>query len=281
VAVFYQEIYDLQPWYHDFAELGLQTRFDERMSLKQRLGRVLRMLLSMRPGQLVGTRLEKRELLSLWQLLGKSGPGHLTNQPIKEQILVPYLTRCLADLQTSPRCLELFCADGYYGCMIASQRPDAQVIGIDLADMEIRRASTAARLLELGNTEFLIADAWTYLQESRPFDLVLCTGGLYHLEEPHRFIQLLRPITKHYLVVQSVVTLETNDPTYFVTPAPGLRHGSRFTHAALARWLQEAGWEILDQARNELPGNKAARDRGSSYFLCRPVENSTRYAHRT
>ena len=27
---FYSEVYDLRPWYHDFARLGLQTRFATR-----------------------------------------------------------------------------------------------------------------------------------------------------------------------------------------------------------------------------------------------------------
>ena len=70
-------------------------------------------------------------------------------------------------------------------------------------------------------------------------------------------------------------TLETDDPDYFVTPAPGLQHGSRFTQAALEKWLTGAGWEILDQAHNELPGNKLARDRGSCYFLCQPTSRQT------
>ena len=85
----------------------------------------------------------------------------------------------------------------------------------------------------------------------------------------------MRRITRRYLVIQSVVTLETDDPDYFCTPAPGLRHGSRFTQAALAKWLAGAGWDVLDQALNELPGNKLARDRGSCYFLCQPTSRQT------
>lgn len=274
MAAFHQEVYDLQPWYHDFEALGLQTKFDDRqIRLAERLAHAVRMLLSLRPKQLVGTRLEKRELFTLWKLLGRSAPGHLSNQPAKEQILVPYLIRCLEALPGAPTCLELFCADGYYGCMIAQRFPNAQVTGIDLASMEIRRAETAARFLELPNVSFAVGDAWELLQESQQYDLVLCAGGLYHLEKPRRFVELVRRITRRYLVVQSVVTLETDDPNYFVTPAPGLRHGSRFTQAALEKWLIEAGWEILDQDHNELPGNRLARDRGSCYFVCQSPEH--------
>jgi hypothetical protein len=72
-----------------------------------------------------------------------------------------------------------------------------------------------------------------------------------------------------YVVLQSVVTLQTEDPDYFVQPAPGWQHGSRFTHAWLLRQLEEMGWHVLDQARDELPGNPRLHDRGTSFFLCR------------
>ena len=71
-----------------------------------------------------------------------------------------------------------------------------------------------------------------------------------------------------YLILQTVVTLESEDPDYFITPAPGWKHGSRFTHAAVKKWLTETGFTILDEARNELEGNSRLCNRGSSYFLC-------------
>jgi hypothetical protein len=69
-------------------------------------------------------------------------------------------------------------------------------------------------------------------------------------------------------VVQSVVTLETEDRDYFVQPAKGWRHGCRFTHRWLAARLEEVGWHVLEAARAELPGNHRPHDRGSSFFLC-------------
>ena len=272
MPTFHQEIYDLRPWYHDFQKLGLQTNFaDRQLSLSERITRVFKMLLTLRPRQILGTRLEKREIYALLEAFSPNKPGHFSNQPAKEGVLTPYIERCLANLGDSPRCLDLFCADGYYACMVAQQHPQAQVSGIDLATMEIRRAETAARFLRLPNVTFVVGDAWKLFQGPHHYDLILCAGGLYHLEEPRRFVKLLRRITSGYLVIQSVVTLETDDPDYFVTPAPGLRHGSRFTQAALEKWLTEAGWEILGQAQNELPGNRLARDRGSCYFLCQPA----------
>ncbi len=66
-----------------------------------------------------------------------------------------------------------------------------------------------------------------------------------------------------------MVSLERQEPDYFETPAPGWRHGCRFSHGRLTSWLDECGWEVVDQMQNELPGNRLRRDRGSSYFICR------------
>ena len=155
MARFYPEVYDLQPWYHDFSELGLQTRFAVR----------------------------RRDQLS--------------------QLFAP-----------------------------------------------LRRS------------------VWNFVLTVGAYDLVLCTGGLYHLTDPCGFQQRLRKTGSRYLVVQSVVTLETDAPDYFVNSAPGWRHGSRFTHAGLGQWLTEACWRILECATNELDANTRLCDRGSSYYRC-------------
>jgi hypothetical protein len=135
----------------------------------------------------------------------------------------------------------------------------------------IERARAAARALGLQAVRFVAADVWDYIGRDETFDVVLCTGGLYHLEDPRRLLDRVKNVAAHYLIIQSVVTLETEDPDYFVTPAPGWKHGSRFSHARLRGWLEETGWQIVEQARNELTGNPRRQDRGSSYFLC---ENS-------
>jgi hypothetical protein len=254
--MFHREIYDLRPWYHSFERLGLQTDFgDMRRGLLSRLRLMLR----------------RGEWLSPKRLLQAQPSPHLINQRHKEDVLIPFLSRYLRELGQAPACLELFCADGYYACLIKNLRPDARVTGVDRNPNDIRRARAAAHVLGFSGIDFVIDDVWDYLRNAPPFDLIMCAGGLYHLADPRRLIELLRPAVKRYLIVQSVVTLETESSDYFVTPAPGWRHGSRFSHAALKRWLLDAGWMIVEQTRNELTGNERCCDRGSSYFVCRPA----------
>ncbi|MDW8351886.1 MAG: class I SAM-dependent methyltransferase [Anaerolineae bacterium] len=258
-----REVRALHPWYHDFSRLGLMTHFPPR-----RIDQLSALLNPLRR-KFDSRYVEKGERFSLRQFLKPTPPAHLVNQRAKEQVIEAYMRRCLADISTDPpECLDLFCADGYYACLLATICPDASITGVDLDAQEIRRAQTAARLLKLSHVHFEVANVWTFVRSASAYDLILCTGGLYHLSRPSDFLRVLRPIGRGYLIVQSVVTLETDDANYFVSPAPGWKHGSRFTHAALGRWLEQAGWLTVEHRLGELPANARLCDRGSSYYLC-------------
>ncbi|MBN1953791.1 MAG: class I SAM-dependent methyltransferase [Anaerolineae bacterium] len=265
---FHPQVYELRPWYHDFARLGLQTVFDEPPHIGARAVDLLRRLAAAARRAAGVHAVEKGERFSMRTLLAGAPPSHRVNQRDKEQVVIPLIQQALQGLEGAPSCLDLFCADGYYSCTIAHLCPAAAITGVDLDPAEIRRAETAARLLGVAKARFVVADVVDFVRQAAPHDLILCTGGLYHLQEPRHLLQRLYPISTHFLVVQSVVTLESESPDYFVSPAPGWKHGSRFTHAALRRWLEEIGWEIVAAARNELSGNSRPCDRGSSYFLC-------------
>jgi len=258
----------LRPWYHDFSRLGLQTHFPPRRA--DQLAVLLRRRLD-------AGYVEKGERFSLRQFLRPAPPAHLANQRAKERVIEAYLRQCLAELAATPRiaCLDLFCADGYYACLLASLRSGLDITGVDLDAQEIHRARTAAELLGLPGLRFEVADVWAFVRSAPAYDLILCAGGLYHLRQPADFLRALRPLSRGYLVVQSVVTLESDDGDYFVSPAPGWQHGSRFTHAGLGRWLREAGWEILEETLGELPANPRRCDRGSSYYRCRAAEQGS------
>jgi hypothetical protein len=268
-AVLHQEVYDLRPWYHDYSRLGLQTVFDEPSTLRHRVGGGLRKLAQAATKGLRGGAVEKGEKLALRHLFSITPSPHLVNQRHKEQVIRVFVRKALGQLGDAPSCLDLFCADGYYSCLLAHSCAEAVITGVDLDPLEIKRAQTASRLLNLINGRFVVADVWEFVHQAQPYDLVLCTGGLYHLRDPRRLLEQLFPICAGFLLVQSVVTLETEDPGYFVSPAPGWKHGSRFTYAGLRGWLEEIGWEVVEEHRNELTGNTRLCDRGSGYFLCR------------
>jgi protein-L-isoaspartate O-methyltransferase len=268
------ELYALQPWYHDFSSLGFDTTFLEvPLTPRERVERAIELVASKLRRVWPGPRtspVPKARVRSIRELLRRLPSSHLINQPVKEMHFIRLIRRALSDLPPSPSCLDLFCADGYYSCQVKKLQPAATVTGIELDDEHITRATTIARRLDLEDVTFRREDVWVFLERcSVRYDLVLCAGGLYHLSAPTRLLERIGDVSRGYVVLQSVVTLETEERDYFVEPAPGWQHGSRFTHAWLRDRVAGLGWRILAESRAELPGNRSLRDRGSSFFLCR------------
>lgn len=187
------------------------------------------------------------------------------NQRCKQEHLLPLVDRAVAEAGPRPSLLELFCADGYYGCR-AAQR-GARVHGVDRDEAEVARANLMARVLGLRRrARFHVGDVFAW---DEPADVVMCAGGLYHLEDPAALLRRLRELTRSSLVVQTVYHLGVDDPGYFETPAPGWSWGCRFSLGYLRNMLVASGWEVVSEATNELEGNEKPKDRGAAYFLCR------------
>src|SRR3990172_699706 len=140
---FVRDLYELRPWYHDFSALGLDTTFLQvPLTLGERLRGILQFDGTSRPS-------------SIRDIFRRSPSSHVLNQRIKEKHLIRLLTGALSELEPRPVCLELFCADGYYSCRLATLAPGAEVTAVDLDPEHIQRAETIARYLRLPNLTFL------------------------------------------------------------------------------------------------------------------------------
>jgi protein-L-isoaspartate O-methyltransferase len=267
------ELYALRPWYHDFSSLGFDTAFlGVPLTPGERVRRACQLVGSLlaRTWGSRSTPVPRERAHSIREVLHRVPSPHLLNQPVKERHLMALVARALSALHSTPACLELFSADGYYSCRIKALSPRARIIGVELDPEQVRRADTIVRRLGFDDVSFHQDDVRTFLERSgEAYDLVLSAGGLYHLSDPVRLLRAARRIVRGYLVVQSVATLETENADYFIQPAKGWQHGCRFTHAWLRARLEERGWHVLEEVRAELPGNRRPHDRGSSFFLCR------------
>lgn len=140
---------------------------------------------------------------------------------------------------------------GYYGFLAQKFREGTRLVGVDRDKEDIERCKTMAHHLKSGPATFFEDDVYHFVENSDKFDLILCAGGLYHLPDPRRLLEGLRKITKQYLVVQSAITVEHDDPDYFERPNPWFKTwGSLFTNRRLLRWLDEAGFEVVESAVN-------------------------------
>jgi hypothetical protein len=198
-------------------------------------------------------------------------PGiYAPNQQAKEPILTAYILWAIAKLKNRGRApvrfAELFCADAYY-TMFARKFGADYACGFDNdRDGFMAQAETARRLLGLNDVELHrisiedIPDDWRY-------SIVANVGGLYHVADPVSVLLKSARMAEDYLIVQSVVSLATNDPDYFESPAPGWTWGSRFSRPSFERVIRDHGFKVVDSDFNVLTGNERLEDRGSMYFL--------------
>ena len=240
---FIKEIYDLRPWYHDFKKLGVSTNFHPKKK---------------------------------FFFFGPQVPQirrSVHQQPRKESVIEPYIKNALEKIEekSNLRILDLFCADGYYGFLTQKLCPNASLVGVDLNEEDLHRCKVIASHLKLGEAKFVKDDVYHFIENSEPFDLVLCFGGLYHIPNPKQLLEGLKLIIKHYLVVQTAITVEHDDPDYFEVPNPDFKTwGCWFTHSRFIRWVEEVGYEILESTWNKR-NEPNPRYIGASFCLLKPI----------
>lgn len=206
----------------------------------------------------------------------KSAEAH---QTIKQEILFPFIDEAIALSKKNSNepmtGIELFCADGFFSNYAISKGAD-KMLGIDIEEdsgegKKRQSVLAQARLATtlLGNGTQATFQHQNVFDLNTDFTFCICAGGLYHIADPKRLLQILSKHVKQYLVIQTVVSLENEDPNYFEQPAPGWKWGCRFSHEKLLSMIEESGWIVVKEARNELICNNLLSDRGSSYVLCK------------
>ncbi len=205
----------------------------------------------------------------LFGVQNQQRPEFVVNQRVKEPIILGYIALALGKSRRSVddevSFAELFCADAYYA-MLAAWLGASPAVGIDNdRDGFSQPASEIARRLGL-RVEFQRRDV-NDLNESDVYDVVANIGGLYHVPNPIDILRKSWAMARRYLIVQSVVSLANESPGYFLTPAPGWTHGSRFSADFLYAAVRAEGYRVIDSCRNVLEGNDRPEDRGSVYLL--------------
>ncbi len=208
---------------------------------------------------------------SLFGVDNEQLPGiYELNQKAKEPILLAYIAYAIAKSKSSVSdpvsFTELFCADGFYA-MTAAWLGCHRSIGIDNdRDGYFSKAKLIAERLNLKQVEFRKEEI-TPSSRFEPTDIVANVGGLYHVENPLQILDLSYRMAKKFLIVQSAVTLATDDENYFESPAPGWTWGNRFSRQSFDAMIRRLPWKIIDFHFNELEGNERPEDRGSVYYL--------------
>lgn len=196
--------------------------------------------------------------------------AYVKNQKTKFPIITAYiayaLAKCKKTIDDPASFAEYFCADGYF-TMLARHLGASEAHGYDNGkDPFFRTAGKMSKRLGLTNVYFHKADIFS-IDEENSVDIVANIGGLYHVPDPAKAIDISYRHCRKYMILQTVVSMENNAPDYFETPAPGWSWGCRFSRAWLDQLVADKGYKVIDSHFNELEGNEALGSRGSSYYL--------------
>jgi len=168
-------------------------------------------------------------------------------------------------------CLDIACNEGFFG-MEVCRRGAKQVVAFDARAGNIEKAEFVTRQLGLGGISFHVEDLSRLTPERfGTFDLTLCLGLLYHLENPMDAIQRVRGVTKELCVIDTqvlhssspVVTawitddnlIETEDvigiikePDAMVNPSASVTGMSLvMNESALMTMLRQAGFRKIER----------------------------------
>ncbi len=143
------------------------------------------------------------------------GHGRYTREPAPDWRL-RRIVQVASDLLGKPlseaRVLDLACLEGHYGIEFALQ--GAEVLGIEIREANLVKARYAQQELGLENIRFLQEDVRNLRRsEHGSFDVVICSGILYHLAPPDlfEFVHRLREVCARLLILDTQISLSARD----------------------------------------------------------------------
>ncbi|MFH1386207.1 MAG: class I SAM-dependent methyltransferase [bacterium] len=166
------------------------------------------------------------------ELIKKYGPwtGHNIKLPgniftigekrTGDEIKLKRNLQIISDITQKPfnqlRVLDLACLEGLYSVEIA--KLGAKVVGIEGREANIEKAKFAKEALGLANLDFFLDDVRNLSQSKYgSFDVVLCLGILYHLDEPDvfRFMEKISEVCTGLVIIDTHISLSNRKTVSF------------------------------------------------------------------
>jgi SAM-dependent methyltransferase len=174
---------------------------------------------------------------------------------VGDEIRLKRITQCVSDLLggnlKNARILDLACLEGLFAIELARQ--GATCVGIEGREANIEKARFVKDVLQLDNLQLFQDDVRNLSYEKYGhFDVVLCLGLLYHLDNPDvfAFIERLGEVSRKVCIVDTRVTLHPNAKVTYkdkiYSGRKGDEHGAKDSkESKLARL-----WASLDNVDN-------------------------------
>jgi SAM-dependent methyltransferase len=170
------------------------------------------------------------------------------------QTFLPGLQRELG-LQTA---IDVGCGTGYFSEFLRDS-------GFQVSALDGRKDNVEEAQRRVGNVDFRQADVEDpSLPALGSFDLVLCFGLLYHLENPFRAVRNLCALTEKVLIVESMCVPDESSLLYLLDEGKledqGLNYVALYpSEGCLIKMLWRAGFRYVYRFRN-LPEHEQFRD---------------------
>lgn len=109
------------------------------------------------------------------------------------------------------RILDLACLEGHYSIELAMH--GAKVVGIEGREANIKKAIFTRDVLGLNNLEFFQDDVRNLSKEKYgEFDVVICSGILYHLDSPDvfSFLESIYEVCRRFVIIDTHIASSPN-----------------------------------------------------------------------
>jgi 2-polyprenyl-3-methyl-5-hydroxy-6-metoxy-1,4-benzoquinol methylase len=137
------------------------------------------------------------------------------------------------------RLADLGCLEGGYAVEFA--RMGMQVLGVEVRESNLVACNYVKERTNLPNLSF-VKDNALNISHHGSFDIMFCSGLLYHLDKPRHFLETLSACTSKLLIVQTHFASTKQQNKFRLSPICE-------NEGLLGRWYQEFSNEELFQQR--------------------------------
>lgn len=148
------------------------------------------------------------------------GNGEYTIEPPAADRRLKRIVQVAADLAGKPmnqlRVLDLACLEGHYAIEFAMR--GAEAVGIELREANIVKARYAKQRLGLDKLELVQDDVRNLsVDKYGKFDLVICSGILYHLDAPDvfEFVRAISDVCTRLTIFDTFIALDALESQSF------------------------------------------------------------------
>jgi hypothetical protein len=123
----------------------------------------------------------------------------------RARLILPWLDKIVGTRWPDVRCLDMACNEGWFSVQLAVRGASA-VLGVDVRDEHIAVANAIQEAAGLRNLTFRNINLFDLsVADLGKFDVTLCLGLLYHLDNPVDALRIARSLTGEVCVIETQV----------------------------------------------------------------------------